>query len=264
MARPPPSDPPLPLPSDPLGPVRTVHVTQSSSSSVTIAWNKVPGATGYRVSWRSGHGGHQGFGRVMGGRSGWNTGCFFGVQAGHGARAWPALQLPPSSLPGPEKSRLVPGEAAAAELDRLEPDTEYTVRVWASVDGVEGPPTSVVVRTGEWPRGSRQPPLIGYAALLRVPGCSTCRSITAQCFSPHADPPHADSGPAHGTLLAAAHRPPRGTDLLPLRVSYTDLSTLTSLGPSDLSALATPAPPTCSPPAIQGPLTPHPASAPRP
>nr|XP_023415873.1 collagen alpha-1(VII) chain isoform X8 [Cavia porcellus] len=42
--------------TDPLGPVRQVHVTQAGSSSVTIAWTRVPGTTGYRVSWRSGHG----------------------------------------------------------------------------------------------------------------------------------------------------------------------------------------------------------------
>lgn len=60
-----------------------------------------------------------------------------------------------------------------AELDGLEPDTEYTVRVWANVDGVEGPPTSVVVRTGEWTLDSCQP-CLGYAALLCVPDCSVC------------------------------------------------------------------------------------------
>lgn len=76
-------------------------MTQSSSSSVTIAWNKVPGATRYRISWHSGHGGDQGFGRVMGDRSGWNTGCFFGVQAGHGAGAWLALELPSILTPRP-------------------------------------------------------------------------------------------------------------------------------------------------------------------
>ncbi|KAJ8791924.1 hypothetical protein J1605_004149 [Eschrichtius robustus] len=42
--------------TDPLGPMKTVRVTQVSSSSVTITWNRVPGATGYRVSWHSGHG----------------------------------------------------------------------------------------------------------------------------------------------------------------------------------------------------------------
>ncbi|KAM9592964.1 LOW QUALITY PROTEIN: collagen alpha-1(VII) chain [Trichechus inunguis] len=42
--------------TDPLGPVRRVDVTQSGSSSVTITWTRVPGATGYRVSWHSGHG----------------------------------------------------------------------------------------------------------------------------------------------------------------------------------------------------------------
>ncbi|XP_075403413.1 collagen alpha-1(VII) chain [Tenrec ecaudatus] len=42
--------------TEPLGPVRTIHVTQTGSSSVTINWTRVPGATGYRISWRSGHG----------------------------------------------------------------------------------------------------------------------------------------------------------------------------------------------------------------
>ncbi|KAG8524017.1 Collagen alpha-1(VII) chain [Galemys pyrenaicus] len=96
--------------TDPLGSVRTVHVTQTSSSSVTIAWNRVPGATGYRVSWHSGH--------------------------------------------GPEKYQLVSGETSVAELDGLEPDTEYTVRVWAHVAGVDGTPASVVVRTDPEPVGS--------------------------------------------------------------------------------------------------------------
>ncbi|XP_021542616.1 collagen alpha-1(VII) chain [Neomonachus schauinslandi] len=96
--------------TDPLGPVRTVHVTQTSSSSVIIAWNRVPGATGYRISWHSGH--------------------------------------------GPEKSQLVSGEATVAELDGLEPDTEYTVHVWAHVAGVDGTPASVVVRTDPAPVGS--------------------------------------------------------------------------------------------------------------
>ncbi|TEA23988.1 hypothetical protein DBR06_SOUSAS21910072, partial [Sousa chinensis] len=96
--------------TDPLGPVKTVRVTQVSSSSVTITWNRVPGATGYRVSWHSGH--------------------------------------------GPEKSQLVSGEATVAELDGLEPDTEYTVHVWARMAGVDGTPASVVVRTDPQPVGS--------------------------------------------------------------------------------------------------------------
>ncbi|XP_036189535.1 collagen alpha-1(VII) chain isoform X2 [Myotis myotis] len=96
--------------TDPLGPVETVHVTQASSSSVTIAWSSVPGATGYRVSWHSGY--------------------------------------------GPEKSQLVSGEATTAKLDGLEPDTKYTVRVWAHVAGVEGTPASVVGRTEAEPVGS--------------------------------------------------------------------------------------------------------------
>ncbi|XP_036733462.2 collagen alpha-1(VII) chain isoform X1 [Manis pentadactyla] len=96
--------------TDPLGAVRTVHVTQTGRSSATVAWSKVPGATGYRVSWHSGH--------------------------------------------GPEKSQLVSGEATAAELDGLEPDTEYTVHVRAHVAGVDGTPASVVVRTDPEPVGS--------------------------------------------------------------------------------------------------------------
>nr|XP_044992194.1 collagen alpha-1(VII) chain [Jaculus jaculus] len=96
--------------TDALGPVRTVRVTQAGSSSVTIAWTRVPAATGYRVSWRSGH--------------------------------------------GPEKFQLVSGETTVAEVDGLEPDTEYTVSVRAHVAGVDGPPASVGVRTAPEPVGS--------------------------------------------------------------------------------------------------------------
>ncbi|XP_016861177.1 collagen alpha-1(VII) chain isoform X1 [Homo sapiens] len=112
--------------TDPLGPVRTVHVTQASSSSVTITWTRVPGATGYRVSWHSAH--------------------------------------------GPEKSQLVSGEATVAELDGLEPDTEYTVHVRAHVAGVDGPPASVVVRTAPEPVGrvSRLQILNASSDVLRI------------------------------------------------------------------------------------------------
>ncbi|XP_048190837.1 LOW QUALITY PROTEIN: collagen alpha-1(VII) chain [Perognathus longimembris pacificus] len=96
--------------TDAVGPVRTVHVTQTSSSSVAIAWTRVPGVTGYRVSWRSGQ--------------------------------------------GPEDSQLISGEATVAQLDGLEPDTEYTVHVRAHVAGVDGAPASVVVRTTPEPVGS--------------------------------------------------------------------------------------------------------------
>ncbi|XP_005075021.1 collagen alpha-1(VII) chain [Mesocricetus auratus] len=96
--------------TDPLGPVRRVHLTQAGSSSISVAWSRVPGATGYRVSWRSGH--------------------------------------------GPEKSQLVSGEATVAEIDGLEPDTEYTVSVRTHVAGVDGAPASVVVRTAPEPVGS--------------------------------------------------------------------------------------------------------------
>lgn len=36
-------------------------MTQAGSSSVSITWTGVPGATGYRVSWHSGRGRRQGF-----------------------------------------------------------------------------------------------------------------------------------------------------------------------------------------------------------
>uniref|UniRef100_A0A2K5F6Q4 Collagen alpha-1(VII) chain n=1 Tax=Aotus nancymaae TaxID=37293 RepID=A0A2K5F6Q4_AOTNA len=112
--------------TDPLGPVRTVRVTQTGSSSVTIAWTRVPGATGYRVSWHSAH--------------------------------------------GPEKSQLVSGEATVAELDRLEPDTEYTVHVRAHVAGVDGSPASVVMRTAPEPVGrvSRLQILNASSDVLRI------------------------------------------------------------------------------------------------
>lgn len=134
-------------------------MTQTSSSSVTIAWSRVPGATGYRISWHSGRGEDQGFWRGLevleshrgGCRSGWNGG--WGLIRGPGGalegRGYPALELSSFPLPGPEKSQLVSGEATVAELDGLEPDTQYTVRVWARVAGVDGTPTSVLVRTGE-------------------------------------------------------------------------------------------------------------------
>ncbi|XP_013201923.1 collagen alpha-1(VII) chain [Microtus ochrogaster] len=96
--------------TDPLSPVRRVHLTQSGPSSISIAWTGVPGATGYRVSWHSGR--------------------------------------------GPEKSQLVSGEATVADIDGLEPDTEYTVHVRTHVAGVDGPPASVVVRTAPEPVGS--------------------------------------------------------------------------------------------------------------
>lgn len=51
-----------------------------------------------------------------------------------------------------------------AELDGLEPDTEYTVRVWAHVAGIEGAPTAVVVRTGEWALASCPSHLTGTPA----------------------------------------------------------------------------------------------------
>uniref|UniRef100_A0A2K5RMZ7 Collagen alpha-1(VII) chain n=1 Tax=Cebus imitator TaxID=2715852 RepID=A0A2K5RMZ7_CEBIM len=112
--------------TDPLGPVRTVRVTQTGSSSVTIAWTRVPGATGYRVSWHSAH--------------------------------------------GPEKSQLVSGEATVAELDGLEPDTEYTVHVRAHVAGVDGSPASVLVRTAPEPVGrvSRLQILNASSDVLRI------------------------------------------------------------------------------------------------
>uniref|UniRef100_A0A8I4A3K6 Collagen alpha-1(VII) chain n=1 Tax=Callithrix jacchus TaxID=9483 RepID=A0A8I4A3K6_CALJA len=112
--------------TDPLGPVRTVRVTQTGSSSVTIAWTRVPGATGYRVSWHSAH--------------------------------------------GPEKSQLVSGEATVAELDGLEPDTEYMVHVRAHVAGVDGSPASVVVRTAPEPVGrvSRLQILNASSDVLRI------------------------------------------------------------------------------------------------
>lgn len=87
----------------------------------------------------------------MGGRSVWNGSWEFlrGLGGALEGRIWLVPELPPSSLPGPEKSQLVSGEAMVAELDGLEPDTEYTVHVWPHVAGLEGTPASVVVRTSE-------------------------------------------------------------------------------------------------------------------
>lgn len=73
----------------------------------------------------------------------------FGVQVEH----WEVRQilvLPSSLISDPEKSQFVSGDATVAEIEGLEPDTEYIVRVRAHVAGVDGAPASVVVRTGEW------------------------------------------------------------------------------------------------------------------
>lgn len=103
------------------------------------------------------------------------TGGLLGVQVGlWGGRVCLALKLPPFPLPGPEKSQLVSGEATVAELDGLEPDTEYRVHVRAHVAGVDGTPASVVVRTGEWTLASWQPHLVGYPTPLCIPGCFSC------------------------------------------------------------------------------------------
>lgn len=72
----------------------------------------------------------------------------FGIQVEHWA-VGQVLGLSPSLIPGPEKSLLVSGDATVAEIDGLEPDTEYIVRVRTHVAGVDGAPASVVVRTGE-------------------------------------------------------------------------------------------------------------------
>lgn len=61
-----------------------------------------------------------------------------------------------------------------AELDGLEPGTEYLVHVWAHVAGVEGTPASLVVKTGEWTLVSCYPHLTGYPTLLCIPDCSSC------------------------------------------------------------------------------------------
>lgn len=95
-------------------------MTQTSSSSVTIAWNRFPGATGYKVSWRSGHGKGHRFWRgpeVLEGHgvSGWNGG-------------WEFLRGPGGALEG---SLTSPG---AASILTSRP-REIAVGFWGSHDG---------------------------------------------------------------------------------------------------------------------------------
>lgn len=60
---------------------------------------------------------------------------------------------------------MVSGEATTvAELDGLEPDTEYTVHVRAHVAGVDGTPASVVVKTREWTPAGCRAHFTGYPA----------------------------------------------------------------------------------------------------
>lgn len=51
-----------------------------------------------------------------------------------------------------------------AELDGLEPDTEYTVHVRAHVAGVDGTSASVVVKTREWTPAGCRAHFTGYPA----------------------------------------------------------------------------------------------------
>lgn len=92
--------------------------------------------------------------------------------------AWQVLVLPLSPIPGPEKSQLVSGEATVAEIDGLEPDTEYTVRVRTHVAGVDGAPASVVVRTGEWTLAS-----CSHASLADPPCCAFLTALTAHSIA---------------------------------------------------------------------------------
>lgn len=69
-----------------------------------------------------------------------------------------------------------------AEIDGLEPDTEYIVRVRTHVAGVDGAPASVVVRTGEWIPAS-------YFWPLCISDCYPCSfhccSVTFLCILNH-------------------------------------------------------------------------------
>lgn len=82
-------------------------------------------------------------------RSGWNK-CWGFLWVRLGRNLFLVLELSsPFPLSGRERSQLVSGDATVAELDGLEPNTEYTVHVRTHVAGVDGTPASVVVRTGE-------------------------------------------------------------------------------------------------------------------
>lgn len=148
----------------------------------------------------------------------WEQGFLRGLVGALEGKVWLVLELPPSSLPGPEKSQLVSGETTVAELDGLEPDTEYTVRVWAHVAGADGPPASVVVRTGKWTLASCQPHLIGCPALLCIP--DFLQLLTPlQLFScfPTWTYPTSTRWPSAVTSWMLPHCPLQDTELLPLR-----------------------------------------------
>ncbi|KAB0396999.1 hypothetical protein E2I00_000581 [Balaenoptera physalus] len=150
-----------------------LRVVASDATRVRVAWGPVPGASGFRVSWRTDNGlgssqtlpSESTATDIMGLRPG--TSYQVAVSALRGREEGPpAITV---ARTGPEKSQLVSGEATVAELDGLEPDTEYTVHVWARVAGVDGTPASVVVRTGKWTLAICQPHLIGYPVLLQSP-----------------------------------------------------------------------------------------------
>lgn len=68
-----------------------------------------------------------------------------------------------------------------AEIDGLEPDTEYIVRVRTHVAGADGAPASVVVRTGEWLPAS-------CFWLLCISDCYPC-SLLLSNLPVHTEPP---------------------------------------------------------------------------
>ncbi|KAK2091091.1 Collagen alpha-1(VII) chain [Saguinus oedipus] len=176
-----------------------LRVVVSDATQVRLAWGPVPGASGFRISWRTGSGPESS--QILPPDS--TAMDITGLQPGTAYQV-AVLALrgreegPPAVIvarTGPEKSQLVSGEATVAELDGLEPDTEYTVHVRAHVAGVDGSPASVVVRTAPQPVGrvSRLQILNASSDVLRitwvgVTGATAYRLAWGRSEAPEAPP----------------------------------------------------------------------------
>lgn len=141
-----------------------LRVVASDATRVRVAWGPVPGASGFRISWRTDSGRCGVCGRVME-RNGQGMGD-------GGGRQEPCQHFPLTL--GPESSQTLPPESTSTDITGLRPGTSYQVALSALRGREEGPPAVIVVQTGQ---GLTQP--LGYLSpvLLWTPMPSPLRPL---------------------------------------------------------------------------------------
>lgn len=108
----------------------------SDVTRVRVAWGPVPGASGFRISWRTDSGQCRVCGRDAEGNSQWPC-------------RWPCSGQHFLPTLGPESSQTLPSESTATDIVGLWPGTSYRVTVSALRGREEGPPAVIVARTGQ-------------------------------------------------------------------------------------------------------------------